>query len=75
LAVERLEQAGNFLRIGGVAGMGLGAGFLGERGELVGLAGGHRNGQPVLGEQAGQRGAEAGAGADDQAQSGIQAFA
>src|SRR5258708_55383 len=37
--VESREQACNFLRIGGVAGMNLGAGLLRKCSELVGLAG------------------------------------
>jgi hypothetical protein len=38
-SVEGREQARNFLRIGGVAGMNLGAGLLRKCSELVGLAG------------------------------------
>ena len=73
LGLDRLEQRGNILRIGGVAFMDGGARLAGQRRELVGLAGGDGNGEPVPGEQARERGAEPGPGARQSAQSGISA--
>ena len=46
LGLDRLEQRGNILRIGGVAFMDSGACLAGERRKLVGLAGGDGNGEP-----------------------------
>ena len=66
LGLDRLEQRGNILRIGGVAFMDGGARLAGERRKLVGLAGGDGNGEPVVGKQARERGAEPGPGADNQ---------
>ena len=74
LGIEGVEQVGNFLLIGGVAGMDLRTGLLRKGGQLVGLAGGQRDGESVLCQQPRQRGAEPRAGADDQCRTVLWLF-
>src|SRR5262249_45135070 len=66
LRLDRFEQGGNILGLGGVALVDRGAGLLGKRGELVDLACRNGDAKSVARKQARQRRAEAGAGADDQ---------
>ena len=60
-----LEQGGDFLGFGGLAGEGCAGGFLGQLLQLVGVAGGQGHLQAVLGEKPGERGAQARANADN----------
>jgi hypothetical protein len=65
-AVELGEQLLDLSALAGVAGEGARAGFLGERIEIAGRARRQRDLDAVLGERAGERGGEPGAGADDE---------
>jgi hypothetical protein len=63
--IQGFEQRGNVLLVGGIAAMDRCLCLFRKRSELVGLAGRKSDRQPVRGEQAGQRSAEARAGPDD----------
>jgi hypothetical protein len=66
LAFDQAEQALDFLRIGGIAGKGAGAGLGAERAELFDLARGQRHLDALARKQPRQRCAKTFAGADDQ---------
>jgi hypothetical protein len=66
LGVRRLEQAGDGGRIGGIDLEGRGANLGRECGELFGVAGGEADLDALRRERTRNRGADAGAGADDQ---------
>src|SRR6185437_5297522 len=64
--IERGEQFVHLRAIAGITGIGLRAGFLGERGEFIGRARRQRDRHAGFGESTRQRGRKAGAGADDE---------
>ena len=66
ISPRQAEQAFDLLRLGGVAGIGLGAGLAGARAELFDFSRGQCDANALRGQQPCQRGAQAFAGADDE---------